>query len=96
MSASAPVRATAPSGLPGAPGAPRFTRRATATAAAFAALLPAVLLSLAVGARSIPPKNMDAVKDGKVFAVDDQLWIQGIGYTAADKILGELHTSLAK
>ncbi|MGW1295258.1 ABC transporter substrate-binding protein [Streptomyces sp. NPDC002533] len=39
-------------------------------------------------------KNMDAVKNGKVFAVDDQLWIQGIGYTAADKILGELHKSL--
>ncbi|MFZ4271497.1 ABC transporter substrate-binding protein [Streptomyces arboris] len=39
-------------------------------------------------------KNMDAVKNGKVFAVDDQLWIQGIGYTAADKILSELQTSL--
>ncbi|MFJ7086423.1 ABC transporter substrate-binding protein [Streptomyces griseus] len=41
-------------------------------------------------------KDMDAVKNGKVFAVDDQLWIQGIGYTAADKILGELHQSLTK
>ncbi|MER6697321.1 iron-siderophore ABC transporter substrate-binding protein [Streptomyces fimicarius] len=41
-------------------------------------------------------KNMDAVKNGKVFAVDDQLWIQGIGYTAADKILGELHQSLTE
>ncbi|MEW2063718.1 iron-siderophore ABC transporter substrate-binding protein [Streptomyces sp. NPDC007002] len=39
-------------------------------------------------------KNMDAVKNGRVFAVDDQLWIQGIGYTAADTILGELHRSL--
>ncbi|MFE3666600.1 ABC transporter substrate-binding protein [Streptomyces sp. NPDC059164] len=39
-------------------------------------------------------KNMDAVKNGRVFAVDDQLWIQGIGYTAADRILGELHRSL--
>ncbi|MET9093053.1 ABC transporter substrate-binding protein [Streptomyces cyaneofuscatus] len=39
-------------------------------------------------------KNMDAVKNGKVFAVDDQLWIQGIGYTAADKILHELQTNL--
>ncbi|MFI8353282.1 ABC transporter substrate-binding protein [Streptomyces cyaneofuscatus] len=39
-------------------------------------------------------KNMDAVKNGKVFAVDDQLWIQGIGYTAADKILHELRTNL--
>ncbi|MFD8464165.1 ABC transporter substrate-binding protein [Streptomyces cyaneofuscatus] len=39
-------------------------------------------------------KNMDAVKNGKVFTVDDQLWIQGIGYTAADKILHELRTNL--
>ncbi|WP_254812014.1 ABC transporter substrate-binding protein [Streptomyces cavourensis] len=41
-------------------------------------------------------KNMDAVKNGRVFAVDDQLWIQGIGYTAADKILSELQTHLTK
>ncbi|MFJ2022634.1 ABC transporter substrate-binding protein [Streptomyces sp. NPDC087897] len=41
-------------------------------------------------------KNMDAVKNGKVFPVDDQLWIQGIGYTAADKILDELRTKLTK
>ncbi|MFJ7190322.1 ABC transporter substrate-binding protein [Streptomyces bacillaris] len=41
-------------------------------------------------------KNMDAVKNGKVFAVDDQLWIQGIGYTAADKILSELQTNLTR
>ncbi|MFD7745037.1 ABC transporter substrate-binding protein [Streptomyces sp. NPDC059698] len=41
-------------------------------------------------------KNMAAVKNGKVFAVDDQLWIQGIGYTAADKILDELRTKLTK
>ncbi|MFJ2148737.1 ABC transporter substrate-binding protein [Streptomyces microflavus] len=41
-------------------------------------------------------KNMDAVKNGKVFAVDDQLWIQGIGYTAADKILEELKADLTK
>ncbi|MFI1223170.1 MULTISPECIES: ABC transporter substrate-binding protein [unclassified Streptomyces] len=39
-------------------------------------------------------KNMDVVKNGKVFAVDDQLWIQGIGYTAADKILEELRSHL--
>lgn len=39
-------------------------------------------------------KNMSAVKNGKAFAVDDQLWIQGIGYTAADKILNELLTDL--
>ncbi|MET8882825.1 FecCD family ABC transporter permease [Streptomyces rubiginosohelvolus] len=65
MPASAPVRAAAPSGLAGAPGAPRFTRRATATAAAFAALLLAVLLSLAVGARSIAPGEVvDALLHG--------------------------------
>ncbi|MCX4710695.1 iron ABC transporter permease [Streptomyces sp. JUS-F4] len=52
MSASAPVRDTAP---PGVPRAPRLSRRATATAAAVVALLLAILLSLAVGARSIPP-----------------------------------------
>ncbi|OKI97469.1 iron-siderophore ABC transporter substrate-binding protein [Streptomyces sp. CB02058] len=41
-------------------------------------------------------KNMTAVKDGKVFPVDDELWIQGIGYTAADKILDELQADLTK
>ncbi|MFI1588413.1 ABC transporter substrate-binding protein [Streptomyces halstedii] len=41
-------------------------------------------------------KNMSAVKNGKVFAVDDELWIQGIGYTAADKILDELQADLTK
>ncbi|GAA0449898.1 iron-siderophore ABC transporter substrate-binding protein [Streptomyces sp. NPDC046215] len=41
-------------------------------------------------------KNMRAVKDGKVFKVDDQLWIQGIGYTAAHKILDELKADLTK
>ncbi|MFD0021046.1 ABC transporter substrate-binding protein [Streptomyces sp. NPDC058382] len=41
-------------------------------------------------------KNMSAVKKGRVFAVDDQLWVQGIGYTAADKILNELLTDLKK
>ncbi len=41
-------------------------------------------------------KNMKAVKNGRVFKVDDQLWIQGIGYTAADKILDELRADLAK
>ncbi|MFI6285884.1 ABC transporter substrate-binding protein [Streptomyces sp. NPDC051018] len=40
-------------------------------------------------------KNMKAVKDGKVFATDDELWIQGIGYTAAGKILDELSGHLA-
>lgn len=41
-------------------------------------------------------KNMAAVKNGKVFGVDDQLWIQGIGYTAANKILDELRGHLTK
>ncbi|MFC9946973.1 ABC transporter substrate-binding protein [Streptomyces pratensis] len=41
-------------------------------------------------------KNMAAVKDGKVFPVEDELWIQGIGYTAAEKILDELRTDLTK
>ncbi|MGW7415872.1 ABC transporter substrate-binding protein [Streptomyces sp. NPDC054863] len=41
-------------------------------------------------------KNLPAVRAGKVFGVDDQLWIQGIGYTAAHKILDELQTDLTK
>ncbi|MFD9501262.1 ABC transporter substrate-binding protein [Streptomyces sp. NPDC060035] len=41
-------------------------------------------------------KNMTAVKNGRVFPVDDQLWIQGIGYTAAEKILDELRADLTK
>ncbi|MFD5937757.1 FecCD family ABC transporter permease [Streptomyces griseus] len=49
MSASTPVRTAAP------PRAPRLSRRAASTGAAVLALLVAVLLSLAVGARSIPP-----------------------------------------
>ncbi|MEV6476904.1 iron ABC transporter permease [Streptomyces sp. NPDC051657] len=49
MSASAPVRTAAP------PRTPRLSRRAASTAAAVLALLLTVLLSLAVGARSIPP-----------------------------------------
>ncbi|GHH46806.1 ABC transporter substrate-binding protein [Streptomyces candidus] len=39
-------------------------------------------------------RNIPAVKAGKVFAVDDQLWIQGIGYTAANRILDELQARL--
>ncbi|AJC56601.1 iron-siderophore ABC transporter substrate-binding protein [Streptomyces sp. 769] len=41
-------------------------------------------------------KNLRAVKDGRSIRVDDQLWIQGIGYTAADKILDEIQQRLAK
>ncbi len=41
-------------------------------------------------------KNMTAAKNGRTFRVDDELWIQGIGYTAADKILSQLQGKLAK
>ncbi|WP_050502751.1 ABC transporter substrate-binding protein [Streptomyces monomycini] len=41
-------------------------------------------------------KNMKAAKNGRIFRVDDELWIQGIGYTAADKILSQLQARLAK
>lgn len=40
-------------------------------------------------------KNLGAVKAGRVFAVEDQLWVQGIGYTAAGKILDQLRQDLA-
>lgn len=40
-------------------------------------------------------KNMKAAKNDKVFGVEDELWIQGIGYTAADQILTELQGHLA-
>jgi iron complex transport system substrate-binding protein len=39
-------------------------------------------------------KNLSAVKNRKAFRVDDQLWYQGVGYTAADKILEELKARL--
>jgi iron complex transport system substrate-binding protein len=41
-------------------------------------------------------KGIPAVKAGRAFGVDDQLWIQGIGYTAAHKILDELRQDLAQ
>ncbi|MFE6159914.1 ABC transporter substrate-binding protein [Streptomyces sp. NPDC056486] len=41
-------------------------------------------------------KNMDAVRKGHVHTVDDELWIQGIGYTAANKILDEMRTDLTQ
>ncbi|MGW1378705.1 ABC transporter substrate-binding protein [Streptomyces sp. NPDC002446] len=41
-------------------------------------------------------KHLRAVTGGRSFRVDDQLWIQGIGYTAADKILDEVQQRLAK
>ncbi|WP_419995956.1 ABC transporter substrate-binding protein [Streptomyces boninensis] len=40
-------------------------------------------------------KNMKAVKDNKAFHVNDELWMQGIGYTAAAKILDEMQKDLA-
>ncbi|WLQ41567.1 iron-siderophore ABC transporter substrate-binding protein [Streptomyces laculatispora] len=39
-------------------------------------------------------KGLKASKDGKVFKVDDRLWIAGIGYTAADRILDEFQTKM--
>ncbi|OKI10045.1 iron-siderophore ABC transporter substrate-binding protein [Streptomyces sp. CB02923] len=41
-------------------------------------------------------KNMKAARNGRTFRVDDELWIQGIGYTAADKILAQLQEKLAR
>jgi iron complex transport system substrate-binding protein len=41
-------------------------------------------------------KHMKAVEGGRSFRVDDQLWIQGIGYTAAGDILDEIQQRLAK
>lgn len=40
-------------------------------------------------------KNLTAYRERRVATVDDELWIQGIGYTAADKILDELQAELA-
>ncbi|MDJ1138152.1 ABC transporter substrate-binding protein [Streptomyces iconiensis] len=41
-------------------------------------------------------KNMRAVKEKRAFHVEDELWIQGIGYTAAAKILDEMRADLTK
>ncbi|MER5499408.1 MULTISPECIES: iron-siderophore ABC transporter substrate-binding protein [unclassified Streptomyces] len=41
-------------------------------------------------------KGLTASRNGKVFKVDDRLWIAGIGYTAAGKILDELQADLTK
>ncbi|MFB8350379.1 ABC transporter substrate-binding protein [Streptomyces niveus] len=35
-------------------------------------------------------KNLDAVKAGKAFKVDDNVWMLGIGYTGAGKVLDEI------
>ncbi|MEU8700798.1 iron-siderophore ABC transporter substrate-binding protein [Streptomyces sp. NPDC048680] len=39
-------------------------------------------------------KGLKAARNGKVFKVDDRLWIAGIGYTAADQILDEFQTKM--
>jgi iron complex transport system substrate-binding protein len=41
-------------------------------------------------------KGMDAVRNGRAFRVDDETWIQGIGYTAADTILEEMRKLLTE
>ncbi|MFD7337179.1 ABC transporter substrate-binding protein [Streptomyces violascens] len=41
-------------------------------------------------------KGLPAVRAGRAHAVDDQLWIQGIGYGAATAILGELGRMLPR
>ncbi|MFI5939357.1 ABC transporter substrate-binding protein [Streptomyces uncialis] len=41
-------------------------------------------------------KNLDAVKRGDVHPVKDEVWIQAIGYTGAEKILDELEAALTK
>ncbi|MFJ6811595.1 ABC transporter substrate-binding protein [Streptomyces anulatus] len=41
-------------------------------------------------------KSLKAAENDKVFKVDDRLWIAGIGYTAAGKILGEFETLMTK
>ncbi|MGW5355052.1 ABC transporter substrate-binding protein [Streptomyces sp. NPDC004031] len=41
-------------------------------------------------------KRLAAVGAGRVHRVDDELWYQGIGYTAAGKVLDELQQDLTK
>ncbi|MGW3177933.1 ABC transporter substrate-binding protein [Kitasatospora sp. NPDC001119] len=40
-------------------------------------------------------KNLDAVRNGRVFRVDDNLWMLGIGYTGAGLILDEIRKDMA-
>ncbi|MFJ9839555.1 ABC transporter substrate-binding protein [Kitasatospora sp. NPDC101155] len=40
-------------------------------------------------------KNLDAVRNGRVFRVDDNLWMLGIGYTGAGLILDQMRGDLA-
>ncbi|GAB7187898.1 iron-siderophore ABC transporter substrate-binding protein [Kitasatospora sp. Ki12] len=39
-------------------------------------------------------KNLDAVRNGRVFRVDDNLWMLGIGYTGAGLVLDEIRKDL--
>ncbi|MGY0492617.1 ABC transporter substrate-binding protein [Streptomyces sp. WG-D5] len=41
-------------------------------------------------------RGIKAVRDNRVYTVDDELWIQGIGYTAAHQILSELQSDLTR
>ncbi len=41
-------------------------------------------------------KRMKAVTGGRSFRVDDRLWIQGIGYTGAGKVLDEVEQRLVR
>ncbi|MFE5580995.1 ABC transporter substrate-binding protein [Kitasatospora sp. NPDC056531] len=40
-------------------------------------------------------KNLDAVRNGRAFRVDDNLWMLGIGYTGAGLILDQMRGDLA-
>ncbi|MCP3820661.1 iron-siderophore ABC transporter substrate-binding protein [Streptomyces sp. A3M-1-3] len=40
-------------------------------------------------------KKLDAVKNGKTFKVDDNVWMLGIGYTGAGKVLDEMEKNYA-
>lgn len=41
-------------------------------------------------------EGMDAVENGRAFRVDDEVWIQGIGHTAARTILDEMEELLTR
>lgn len=41
-------------------------------------------------------QHMDVVQKGRAFRVDDELWIQGIGYTAAERILDQIAEKLGR
>ncbi|MFJ8621606.1 ABC transporter substrate-binding protein [Kitasatospora sp. NPDC093550] len=40
-------------------------------------------------------RNLDAVRNGRVFPVDDNVWMLGIGYTGAGLVLDEIRKDLA-